>query len=169
MTSFSKFDLGGLGRGGERRTVNIHAECDIEADFTELDAFCEDGTVEEFYMSHALEHVPSGRYADFLCGLWRKLKPGGVVRVAQSDIALTLRLWQQGRLSFRAMRTVVFPPADRLRQNPYHQHFNMWGARELAEDFRVCGFHPVELIDAGAWPLDHTDDLHPGAVEAYHA
>jgi Glycosyltransferase sugar-binding region containing DXD motif len=163
-----KFDLGGLGRGGDRRTVNIHEDADVQHDFLDFDAYCDDGTVEEFYLSHALEHIPSPRYRQFLLDMKRKLRPGGTVRVVQSDIKRCLELYHQGALSFLALRTVIFPPADRLRQNPYHQHFNMWGAEELAGDFRAAGYVSAELFDAGSWPMDMTDELHPGAVEQYH-
>lgn len=162
------FDLGGVGKGGARRTVNIHAHADVEADFTDLDAFCRDGSVDEFYFSHALEHVRVEGYRRFLGDLLRKLKPGGVVRVVQSDIAKTLELLAKGELNFRAARTVIFPPADRLRRNPYNQHFNMWGEAELAEEFRRVGFAPVRGFAAGSWALDTTDEFFPGLVEQYH-
>jgi hypothetical protein len=160
-----RFDLGGIKKGGEWRTVNIHEDADIVADFTGLDAFCEDNSVDEFYLSHALEHVPSPKYATFLRDMLRKLKPGGVVRVVQSDIHATLRLLAAGALSFRAARTIIFPPADRLRQNPFHQHFNMWGPSELAEDFRRCGYQPVQSFQAGSWHMDMSDELVPEALE----
>lgn len=163
-----KFDLGGLGRGGDRRTVNIHEDADVQHDFLDFDAYCEDGTVEEFYLSHALEHIPSQRYRQFLLDLKRKLRPGGTVRVIQSDVKRCLEMYHRGELSFLTLRTVIFPPANRLRENPYHQHFNMWGAEELAADFRAAGFASTELFDAGSWPIDMTDELHPGAVEQDH-
>ena len=152
-----RYDLGGVGGGGSHVTVNLHDQADINADFLELDTFCEDGSVGEFYLSHSLEHVPSQRYRQFLKDMLRKLKPGGVLRVVQTDVKQSLELYQCGELSFLAVRTVIFPPADRLRRNPYNQHFNMWGAGILAADFLAAGFATAEIFDAGAWQLDTTD------------
>jgi hypothetical protein len=163
-----RYDLGGVGKGGPRLTVNLNTEADLEQDFINLDAYCQDGTVDEFFLSHSLEHVPSPCYSHFLTGLWRKLKPGGQVKVVQTDVSQCLALHQSGALSFRALRTVIFPPADRLRANRHGQHYNMWGGAELAEDFRRAGFAPVEEFDAGNWALDTLDELHPGEVEKFH-
>jgi len=163
-----RYDLGGLGLCGSRITVNLHDDADIHADFLDLDAFCEDGAVEEFYLSHALEHIPNQRYRQFLADVLRKLRPGGVLRVVQTDIKRSLDLYYRGELSFLAVRTVIFPPADRLRRNPYNQHFNMWGAEELAADFLAAGFAGADIFDAGSWRLDTTDELHPGEVEKFH-
>jgi hypothetical protein len=65
------------------------------------------------------------------------------------------------------MRTVLFTPADRIRLNPWHQHHNMWGAEELARDFRAVGFEAT-TFDAGAWGFDMTDELCPDEVHRYH-
>ena len=119
-------------------------------------------------MSHSFEHVPIQHMREFLADLLRKLKPGGKMYVIQSDIRRCLELHHSGQLSFRALRTVIFPPADRLRTNRYNQHFNMWGAEDLAEDFCAAGFDRVAVFDAGEWRLDTVDELHPGAVERYH-
>jgi len=162
-----RFDLGGIGQNGERTTVNLAGNPDIFHNFLDLNGFCEDGSVDEFYMSHALEHIPNDRYQEFLLGLLRKLKPGGAVRVVQTDIKSSLQLYASGVMSFRAVRTVILTPAERIRQNPLHQHHNMWGVEELMEDFQAVGFSPVESFDAGTWWFDMKDDLFPGELEKF--
>ena len=54
----TRFDLGGLGRGGERRTVNLAGDADVRADIVDYAAVLNEGEVDEFYLSHTLEHVP---------------------------------------------------------------------------------------------------------------
>jgi len=164
-----RYDLGGVGRGTwGRTTVNLAAECDVEHDVLDLDGFiAEDGVVDEFFLSHTLEHVPVTAYADFLRALYRKLRVGGRVIVVQTDVGRAIRLWIDGKLSFRAMRTTVFTPPDRLRENPYHMHHNMWTAETLADDFRAVGFH-AETFDAGDWPYDQLDELRPEETARFH-
>ena len=57
-----KFNLGGIGKGSEYKTVNLAEICDIEANIMNLDSFCDDGTVDEFFLSHTLEHIPVTEY-----------------------------------------------------------------------------------------------------------
>ena len=163
-----RYDLGGVGHGTwGRTTVNLAAECDVEHDIRDLDGFIpEDGVVDEFFLSHTLEHIGVVDYEAFLRGLFRKVRIGGRVIVVQTDVGGVIRAWTEGRLSFRAMRTTVFTPPDRLRENPYHMHHNMWTAETLAEDFRAVGFH-AETFDAGTWPYDQLDELYPDETRAY--
>lgn len=163
------FDLGGVGLGsGTCVTVNVGAPADISADITDFDAYApEDRSAREFHLTHTLEHIPTTAYADFLRGLYRKLVPGGSVHVVQTDAGSAIRQWTQGELSFRAMRSVLFTPADRIRINPYHNHFNMWSAEELARDFQAVGFE-TEIGDAGSWAFDMIDEFVPEACSRYH-
>lgn len=163
------FDLGGVGAGGGGcTTVNVGAPADISADITDLDTFVpDDRTVRQFHLTHTLEHIPNVKYADFLRGMYRKLTPGGSVHVVQSDAGAAIRQWCQGDLSFRAMRTVLFTPADRIRINPYHAHFNMWSAEELARDFESVGFE-TRIGNAGTWSFDMIDELVPEGCLPYH-
>jgi hypothetical protein len=162
-----RYDLGGVGRGaGGRTTVNLAADCDVHHDILDLDGFVpEDGVVDEFLLSHTLEHVSTVDYRDFLRALHRKCRIGGRVIVVQTDVGRVIRLWVEGKLSFRAMRTTVFTPPDRLRENPYHMHHNMWTAETMAEDLAAVGFH-AEIFDAGAWPYDQVDELFPEETRA---
>jgi hypothetical protein len=163
-----RYDLGGVGRGaGGRTTVNLAADCDVHHDILDLDGFVpEDGVVDEFLLSHTLEHVSTVDYRDFLRALHRKCRIGGRVIVVQTDVGRVIRLWVEGKLSFRAMRTTVFTPPDRLRENPYHMHHNMWTAETMAEDLAAVGFD-AQIFDAGAWPYDQLDELFPEETRAY--
>lgn len=163
-----KYDLGGVGRGGLYTTVNLIDNCDIHCDLIEIDQYVpEDGVVDEFYLSHTLEHIPVERYLAFIKCLKTKLRSGGLLTVIQTDAADVMRLWYEGKLSFRAMRTTLFTPEDRIQENPYHRHHNMWSAEELAKDFQAIGMR-AEIFDAGSWPYDQLDALYPEETRAYH-
>ena len=160
-----RFDLGGIGRGSERKTVNLVGDSDIRADIIELDQFCEDGTVSEFYLSHTLEHVPVEVYETFLRGMVRKLRPGGVLRVVQTDADAVIQQYARGELCFRSMRSTLFTPPDRLVGNPHQAHRNCWSAAELARDFTAAGLN-TEVFDAGGWGMDMTDPFYPNDIRA---
>jgi hypothetical protein len=147
-------------------TVNLHDECDLRADVTELDSFCADDSVDEFLLSHTLEHIYPTKYKRFLQDLHRKLVPGGRVTVIQTDVEQVLRLWVEGKLNWRSMRSTIFTPATRLH-NPYNVHYGMWSAAELCRELECVGFR-TETFDAGSWPFDMLDDLLPEYTRACH-
>ncbi|HSK80974.1 MAG TPA: hypothetical protein VLQ45_31265 [Thermoanaerobaculia bacterium] len=157
-----RYDLGGYKSSARGRiTVNLAGESDIHHDIRDLDAYIsEDGVVDEFYLSHTLEHIPAVDYGKFLRDLHRKLRTLGRVIVIHTDAGKVLEAWFSGQLSFRAMRTTLFTPPDRMRANAFNLHHSMWTAEELAKDFRAVGF-VAETFDAGAWAYDQLDELLP--------
>ena len=155
-----KFNLGGIGKGSEYKTVNLAEVCDIEANIMDLDSFCEDGTVDEFFLSHTLEHISVLQYKSFLTHMLRKLKPGGTIKVIQTDIGRLVKMWAEGKISFRAMRAPIFTPASRCDSNILQQHQSMWSQEELVKDFQALGMNAVGF-DAGFWQYDIDDDMLP--------
>jgi hypothetical protein len=79
MKPLLRYDLGGVGRGTNgRTTVNLAADCDVHHDIRDLDGFIpEDGVVDEFLLSHTLEHIGTVDYREFLQALHRKCRIGG--------------------------------------------------------------------------------------------
>ncbi len=155
-----KFNLGGIGKGSEYQTVNLAEVCDIEADIMDLDSFCEDGTVDEFFLSHTLEHISVLQYKAFLLHMLRKLKTGGIIKVIQTDTGKLIKMWADGKISFRAMRAPIFTPASRCDSNILQQHQSMWSQEELIKDFQSLGMK-AEGFDAGFWQYDVDDDMLP--------
>ena len=160
-----RFDLGGVGKGGDFTTVNNIEDCDVRCDLLEVDKYIRgDGWVEEIRMVHTLEHLPPHHFIQFILDLRRKLKSGGFITVVQTDGGEAIRQWVKGSLSFRAMRATLFTPADRLRVNPLNSHVQMWNEEELKVDFEALGFS-VTSFNAGTWSFDHNDDLAPQETE----
>lgn len=160
-----RFNLGGIGTGTEYTTVNLAEICDLHADIMNLDSFCKDGKVEEFFLSHTLEHIPVTRYIDFLRHMQRKLQKGGTIRVVQTDAGRLMEMWIAGEISFRTMRTAIFTPASRCDANNLQQHQSMWSQEELIKDFESIGMK-AEGFDAGCWYYDLDDDLVPTDTES---
>jgi hypothetical protein len=163
----TEFDLGGIGCGGPRTTVNLVPPADILCDITDVDSYCEDGTVASFLLSHTLEHIPSQNYVQFLKDLHRKLRPGGFVQIVQTDVGRLLGMVNGGQISLRAARLPIFTPADKLRENPHHQHYNFWSAAMLCDDLRVLGYR-TETTRMTGWTFDQNDELFPEETRKYH-
>jgi predicted SAM-dependent methyltransferase len=159
-----KFNLGGIGQGGEYKTVNLAEVCDIHANIMDLDSFCEDGTVDEFYLSHTLEHIKITEYKQFLLAMKKKLKDGGTIKVIQTDVGRLIKMWTDGQITFRTMRAPIFTPATRCDSNILQQHQSMWSQEELIKDFQSIGME-VEGFDAGSWQYDVEDDIFPKDTE----
>jgi predicted SAM-dependent methyltransferase len=163
-----RYDLGGYKPAANGRiTVNLFGDSDIHHDIRDLDAYIfEDGIVDEFYLSHTLEHMPVLDHGKFLRDLHRKLRTLGRVIVIQTDAGKVLEAWFSGQLSFRAMRATLFTPPSQMRANVFNMHHNMWTAEELARDFRAVGF-VAETFDAGEWAYDQLDELLPEETRPY--
>jgi predicted SAM-dependent methyltransferase len=160
IMSSIRFNLGGIGKGSEYKTVNLAEICDIEANIMDLDSFCDDGTVDEFFLSHTLEHISVLQYKSFLLQMLRKLKRGGKIKVIQTDVGKVIKMWADGQISFRAMRALIFTPASRCDSNILQQHQSMWSQEELVKDFQALGMNAVGF-DAGFWQYDIDDDMLP--------
>lgn len=155
-----KFDLGGVGKGTNGyKTVNLAVDADIKEDIINLDLFCEDNSVDEFYMSHTLEHISIIHYKKFILDLKRKLKIGGIIKIIQTDVGEVLKMLENKKLLFRSARACIFPPANRCINNMLLQHQNMWSANELARDFEYIDMK-TEIFDAGSWSFDVEDDIY---------
>ena len=155
-----KFNLGGIGKGSDYKTVNLAEVCDIEANIMDLDSFCKDGTVDEFFLSHTLEHISVLQYRSFLEQMLRKLKSGGKIKIVQTDVGRLIKMWVDGKISFRTMRTPIFTPANRCSSNILQQHQGVWSQEELIKDFQAIGMQ-AEGFDAGYWKYDIDDDIIP--------
>lgn len=156
-----KYDLGGVGRGGEWRTVNLlPGAADVVADFMEIDHAIADSSAEAFRMSHTLEHIPLCSLHDFLRVVLRKLVPSGVLEVAQTDAREVLGMYAEGVISFHALRDVIFASRSRRSEciartgRDLQQHQYMWGEQDLADEMRFVGFASVQAYDAGCWHFD---------------
>jgi hypothetical protein len=160
--ALSKYDLGGLGKGGDGwTTVNLVDGVDIEHDICDLDGFCADRSVDVFLLRHTLEHIPLPVLHPFLEGTRRKLRGGGRLVVIQTDGRKVLAMHQRRRLDFYATRDVLFSPMVRRTQGIEDTHGHdlmghqyMWGAEDLARELRFLGFSAVATFDAGTWPFD---------------
>lgn len=156
-----KFDLGGLHKHEDYISVNLMGNPAIKTDITDLDSFCKDNSVDEFFMSHTFEHIPLLDIKTFLEKILRKLKIGGCFRIKHTDIKACLELYKEGKLDFKAIRNLIFTPINRRMIEYYYKtgkdlnaHKWMWGHEELIEELLFYGFSKCEKFEAGFWIFD---------------
>ena len=102
-----RVNIGGQGAKVGWKVLNILPAdyVDYLRDCTDLSCF-EDGTVDEFYASHVLEHLGyMGELQQTLREVNRALKPGGVFRISVPDLEVLCRLFIDKRYSAEARLT----------------------------------------------------------------
>ena len=165
-----RYDLGGHGKAGDRVTVNLDGDSDVKEDIIDFVSRCGHGSVDEFFLSHTLEHVPAELYEGFLRTMADRLALGGCIRVIQTDADAVIRQYVRGDVCFRSMRSVLFTPPDRLAGGSHPNasalqlHRNMWSAKELARDLEAVGLWAT-IFDPPTWPFDMTDPFYPDELK----
>lgn len=169
-----KFDLGGIGRGRDCKTVNLIKNCDIQSDILDLDSFCKDDSVDEFLMTHTYEHISPAVIPAFLKKILKKLKLTGCLRILHTDAKKTIDLYNKSIIDFKSLRSIVFTPLDvRLRcfeetQKDLQSHQFMWGVDELKEELLFYGFKDVQEFDAGSWTFDINNYFANDKMTSFH-
>lgn len=105
----------------------------------------EDGTVDEFYSSHFLEHFPLEQLRRrLLPALRAKLAPGGTLRTVVPDVDAMMRAYVAGSYPYDDMREVVYGGQD----YDGDFHYNMFTPDSLTEILASEGFRDVRVIEA---------------------
>lgn len=95
-----KFDLGGTLKSNIYKTVNLSGNPDIKADILDLDSFCANNSVDEFFMSHTYEHISPVFIESFLKKVREKLNEKGCLRIIHTDIKECLELYKKRYFRF---------------------------------------------------------------------
>ena len=146
-----KLDIGsGPYRYKDYTTVDLYApEADLKCDMGELPLA--DGSVEEIWASHCLEHLYSERVQPALKEWLRVLVPGGVAKIVVPDLDDACRAWLERRpLSL----TMIYG-----QQGKGEVHYHGWGALELRQELIDAGFEvlSVQLVrETTEWNLGGT-------------
>jgi predicted SAM-dependent methyltransferase len=168
-----KFDLGGTRDHNEYKAVNFVGYGSIKANILELDSFCYDNTVDEFYMSHTYEHINPIDIPKFLNDILRKLKIGGILKIKHTDAKKCLDLYNEKIIDFRALRDLLFTSYPRRKKIhidgfDLNGHKYMWGEEELMEELLYYGFSDSKTYNAGSWKFDFENYFPNDNMQNYH-
>jgi predicted SAM-dependent methyltransferase len=154
-----KYDLGGNKDHDGYISVNLVGYGSIKANILELDSFCNDNDVDEFYMSHTYEHINPIDIPIFLKNILKKLKNGGTFRIVHTNAKKCLDLYFEQKIDFRALRDLLFtsyPRRKKIYMNgmDLNGHKYMWGEEELMEELLFYGFSEVKKYNSTFWKFD---------------
>lgn len=99
-----------------------------------------DGTVDEAYAGHVLEHLPKPLV--LVTELFRVLAPGARCGLVVPDADVAWRHFKDGRLPGKLLEDIV----GRLPEGEYGHH-NVWSQDGLAALCWVAGFRRIEPLD----------------------
>ncbi len=125
-------------------TVDAFAAADVKAQMWDLPF--PDGSVDEIWTSHALEHVPRERVMPTLREWHRVLCRGGVATISVPNLDYVAKYWLQHAGSPRAL-AIMF--GNQKHEGEFHK--TGWSLRSLKVDLRRAGFR----IDSLASIEDH--------------
>lgn len=129
-----------------------------------------DGTVEVIYTSHTLEHLDREDAKAFIAGAFRKLSPGGVLRIAVPDLRYYAEKYlQDGELeSFLFYLHMIGPPTRTLKQKLVQlavgkrHHQWMYDGPHLTGLLTAAGYTNVRVLKPG-----ETTVTNPGSLNLH--
>lgn len=131
-----KLDIGSQdARYRDFTTVDLYApEADVRADAGDLPF--PDGSVEEIWASHILEHIPPARTQAVLREWLRVLAPGATATIITPDLDDACRAWLERRPGAQGM---IFG----MYEGEGQTHYIGWGAWELRLELEAAGFDVI--------------------------
>jgi predicted SAM-dependent methyltransferase len=103
----------------------------------------EDGTVDEIFSSHLLEHFPVETLRRRVLPHWHALlRPGGVIGAIVPDAEAMFEGYQNETVSFDDLRTVTYG----LQEYEGDFHFNMFSRGSLTQAFEEAGFEKPQFV-----------------------
>lgn len=119
-----------------------HGKVDIVSDVSRLDSV-ESESVEEIYASHILEHFPHTKTLDVLREWYRVLIPGGELKVAVPDFAMTMAVvYHNGGLNDWAVNYLW---GDQAYDSAFH--YAGFDEARLTQLLEAAGFAGVDRVE----------------------
>jgi predicted SAM-dependent methyltransferase len=140
--------IGGHQRKEGWRILNAQAGSDVDfvGDIRDLGQFG-DGTLDQVYASHVLEHVGQAALAPAIQGIRRALKVGGELRVAVPDLDVLCQLFLNPRASIE-MRWQTMQMMFGGQIDPHDFHYVGFNEQFLRHFLIQTGFREIRRVDS---------------------
>ena len=145
-----KLHIGGMEKKEGWKILNIQKndgrekDVDFVGDISDLSQF-DDGSIEEIYASHTLEHVNQKNMRPTLKGIYRVLKDGGKFYVSVPDLDILCRLFLNPKSSLKikwdVMRMIYGGQIDE-----FDFHYFGWDMSIIDHFFKDVGFEKIERV-----------------------
>jgi len=144
-----RLHIGGMEKRQGWKILNVQAGPDVDfvGDCTDLGRFA-DGSVQEIYASHVLEHLSyQDRLPRALGELYRVLRPGGAAMISVPDLEVLCRLFLDPRAKVRD-RFEIMRMAFGGQMDPHDFHFVGLSYDLLYNFLFGAGFRRIEQVKA---------------------
>ena len=155
-----KINIGGKEKKEGWKILNIQdgEHVDFHGDISDLSQF-ENGSVEEIYASHVVEHVDQNKIKETLKGIHRVLKNGGKFYVSVPDMEILCRIFMSKeapkKAKFHAMRMMFGGQIDE-----YDYHYFGWNYEFLYDYLKNAGFNKIDRVSSFSL-FNDTSDFKP--------
>ena len=152
-----KLHIGGKEKKEGWKILNIQdgEHVDYKGDISDLSQF-ENGSVDEIYASHVVEHVDQKKIKETLKGIHRVLKNGGKFYVSVPDMEILCRIFMSKeapkKAKFHAMRMMFGGQIDE-----YDYHYFGWNYEFLQDYLTEAGFKKIEKVKSFSLFNDTSD------------
>lgn len=117
---------------------------DVVADISKLPY--EQGSVDEIFSAHLIEHFTRQRMEKELLPYWKSLlKTGGVFRVIFPDLEAMLQAYEAGEMDFNLLATLIMGGQD--YQLDYH--YAVYSPQLVVAMLQNAGFHDIQIVEQG--------------------
>ena len=145
-----KLHIGGMEKKEGWKILNIQKNdgrekhVDLVGDITDLSQF-DDGSIEEIYASHTVEHIDNNDVQKTLKGIHRVLKDGGKFYVSVPDMDILCKLYLDSKLQLKdkieVMRMIYGGQIDK-----FDFHYFGWNLQFMNDYLINSGFKNIERV-----------------------
>jgi predicted SAM-dependent methyltransferase len=128
--------------GWKHADIKPFDHVDYVADIKEIDLLIENGTVDEIYACHCLEHFPRGEIDEVLQRWTKLLKPGGKMRLAVPSFEAVCKHYNANK-DIAVLRGLVWGG----QRDKYDYHFIGFDFEDIKRRLEVLGFSSIQTYD----------------------
>jgi len=123
-----------------------------------------DGSIEELYLCHVLEHFSFSQTETLLINLQKKIAKGGIIRISVPDFDSIIRIYKMNNNNIYAIQAALMGGQG----YEYNFHKSLYNKESLTKLIESCGFSQVKDwetkgefgTDIGDWSSGKFKTLH---------
>lgn len=152
-----KLHIGGnqVKEGWKIFNIQKGAGVDYVGDIGDLSRF-PDGSIEEIYASHVLEHVPQGNVARTLAGIHRVLAKGGQFKVAVPDMDVLCHAFISPAVT-PGVRDHLLKMMFGGQADADDFHYSGWNFAVLGQSLHEAGFSEIYRVGSFGLFADYSE------------
>ena len=116
--------------GVETHDINGEFSCDHSFDLRKAPWPIDDGTFDEVYLFHTIEHIEKCFHKNVYQEIWRILKPGGLFLMSYPEFEIIAQYWMENKQGQRE-----------------HWEHCIYGLQRTVSDYHLCAMDSSETKD----------------------